>query len=87
MAAGPDFRSDLGVLLRSTNGGTSWKRVDMGLQPGHTMFKLAFDERQPSHMYCATNGGEVFGSTDGGETWETHPLPEGATQIYALACG
>ena len=59
----------------------------MGLQPGHTMFKLAFDERQPSRMYCATNGGEVFGSADGGETWEPNPLPQGATQIYALACG
>lgn len=87
VAAGADFRSDVGVLFRSTNGGMTWSRVDMGLQPGHTMFKLAFDERQPSRMYCATNGGEVFGSDDGGDTWEPHPLPQGATQVYALACG
>jgi hypothetical protein len=33
------------------------------------------------------HGGEVFASPDGGTTWQSHPLPEGATQIYALACG
>jgi len=38
-------------------------------------------------MYCATNGGEVFGSTDGGDSWRTYTLPQGATQIYALDCG
>ena len=38
-------------------------------------------------MYCASSGGEVWGSHDGGQTWSAHPLPEGATQVYALACG
>lgn len=87
VAAGGNFMSDVGVLFRSTDGGMNWKRVDMGVQPQHTMFALAFDERHPARMYCATNGGEVFGSSDGGDTWHTHPMPEGATQIYALACG
>jgi photosystem II stability/assembly factor-like uncharacterized protein len=87
VAAGGNFMSDVGVLFRSTDGGMNWKRVDMGVQPQHTMFALAFDERHPARMYCATNGGEVFGSSDGGDTWLTHPMPEGATQIYALACG
>jgi photosystem II stability/assembly factor-like uncharacterized protein len=87
VAAGAHFQSDVGVLWRSTDGGMTWARVDMGLQPGHTMFALAFDQRHPSRMYCATNGGEVFASPDGGATWQAHLLPEGATQIYALACG
>jgi hypothetical protein len=39
-------------------------------------------------MSCATNGGEVFSSRDGGESWTAHPpVPEGGTQIYALARG
>jgi hypothetical protein len=50
------------------------------------MFALAFDERQPERMSCATNGGEVYSSLDGGDTWITHPPPDG-TQIYALARG
>lgn len=87
LAAGADFRSDVGVLFHSKDGGEKWQRVDMGVTPSHTMFVLAFDERQPSRMYCATNGGEVFGSTDEGETWQHHPLPADARLIYALACG
>jgi photosystem II stability/assembly factor-like uncharacterized protein len=59
----------------------------MGVQPPHTLFKLAFDERQPTLMSAATNGGEVYSSRDGGETWSALPSPPGGTQIYALARG
>ncbi|MEE9147410.1 MAG: hypothetical protein V3U27_08450 [Candidatus Tectomicrobia bacterium] len=87
VAAGGNFQSEVGVLFRSADGGTSWKRVDMGEKPQSTMFALAFDQRQPSHMYCAANGGEVFASRDAGHTWSVKPLPDGVKQIYALACG
>jgi photosystem II stability/assembly factor-like uncharacterized protein len=86
VAAGADFQSDVGVLFRSTDGGVSWARVDMGLTPRSTMFALAFDERQPRRMYCATSGGEVFASEDGGQNWAECPLPPGATQVYAMGC-
>jgi photosystem II stability/assembly factor-like uncharacterized protein len=85
VAAGGSFQSEIGVLLRSADGGDSWTRVDMGQRPAHTMFALAFDERQPERMSCATNGGDVYSSLDGGETWIMHPSPPGGTQIYALA--
>ncbi len=87
IAAGANFQSDVGALFRSADGGTTWKRVDMGIEPKNTMFALAFDPRQATRMYCATNGGEVFASQDGGDTWMTRPLPEKAALIYALACG
>jgi hypothetical protein len=38
-------------------------------------------------MSAATNGGEVYSSHDGGETWSALPSPPGGTQIYALARG
>jgi photosystem II stability/assembly factor-like uncharacterized protein len=87
VAAGGSFQSEVGVLLHSSDGGDSWARVEMGLQPAHTMFALAFDERRPTRMSCATNGGEVFNSVDGGESWTTLPSPPEGTQIYALARG
>ena len=87
IAAGANFRSEVGVLFHSTDGGMHWKRVDMGLQPQSTLSALAFNARHPNHMYCATFDGEVFASPDGGQTWSTHQLPEGASQVYALACG
>jgi len=37
-------------------------------------------------MYCATSGGEVFTSKDGGQSWAARRLPEGATQVYAMGC-
>jgi photosystem II stability/assembly factor-like uncharacterized protein len=86
VAAGASFQSDVGVLFRSGDGGASWARVDMGLKPRTTMFAIVFDERQPRRMHCATSGGEVFASEDGGQSWSERPLPAGATQVYALAC-
>ena len=87
VAAGANFQSDVGVLFRSPDGGSSWARVDMGVEPKTTMFAIVFDERQPKRMYCATSGGEVFASTDGGQSWAARPLPDGATQVYAMGCG
>jgi len=86
VAAGADFQSDVGALFRSADGGVSWARVNMGVEPKSTMFALAFDPRQGKRMYGATNGGEVFASDDGGRSWAGRPLPEGATQVYAMGC-
>ena len=86
VAAGANFQSDLGALFRSSDGGASWARVDMGVEPKTTLFAIAFDERQPRRMYCASSGGEVFASEDGGRSWGERHLPEGATQVYAMAC-
>jgi hypothetical protein len=86
VAAGANFQSEVGVLFRSKDGGSSWTRVDMGVKPRTTIFTLAFDERQPKRMFCASSGGEVFASEDGGESWTERPLPAGASQVYAMAC-
>ena len=87
VSAGANFQSEKGALLYSGDGGSTWSRVEMGVQPPHTLFKLAFDEHQPTLMSAATNGGEVYSSRDGGETWSALPSPPGGTQIYALARG
>lgn len=87
VAAGAGFQSDVGVLLKSSDGGDTWSRVELGRRPAHTMFTLAFDEHRPTRMSCATNGGEVYSSLDGGESWVAHPPPPGGTQVYALARG
>ena len=86
VAGGANFQSDVGALFRSRDGGVSWARVDMGVKPKTTMFALVFDARQPRRMHCATSGGEVFCSEDGGQSWTTRLLPDGATQVYAMGC-
>jgi len=87
VAAGANFQSDLGVLYRSIDAGMNWERVDTGFDAKSTMFGIAFDAHRKGRMYCAANGGQVWGSTDHGETWTAHPLPEGVNQVYSLACG
>ncbi len=87
VAAGGGFQSDVGVLLHSPDGGDSWSRAEIGQPVPHTMFALAFDERQPARMSAATNGGEVYSSQDGGETWAAHKPPPSGKQVYALARG
>ena len=62
VAAGSGFQQRSRDLLHSRDGGDSWTQVDVGVPVPHTMFKVAFDERQPSRMSCATNGGEVWTS-------------------------
>jgi photosystem II stability/assembly factor-like uncharacterized protein len=86
VAAGANFQSDLGALFRSKDGGASWARVDLDVKPKTTMFALAFDPRQPKRMFAAASGGEVFASADGGQSWADRHLPEGATQVYSMAC-
>ena len=87
VAAGAGFQSDKGALLHSRDGGDSWNRVDIRAPVPHTMFKIAFDEHRPQLMSVATNGGEVWSSQDGGESWAPMPPPPGGHQVYALARG
>ena len=87
VAAGSGFQGDLGAMFRSTDGGATFERVDIGHEINSTLFGLAIDERQPSNMFCAASRGQVFGSGDAGKTWNAYPLPEGSSQVYPLACG
>ncbi len=83
---GPNFQSELGVLFHSSDGGANWEWVETGIEAHSTMFGLAFDGQNPKRMYCATGGGQVFGSLDSGQSWSEYPLPEEATQLYSLGC-
>ena len=74
-------------IYRSDDGGLTWEQSDMGVQPQSTLFAVAMDSNKPSHMWCAASGGEIWASQDSGDSWISHPLPEGASQVYSLACG
>src|SRR2546427_753073 len=78
VAAGANFQSDLGALFRRKDGGASWARVKMEVEPKTTMIALAFDQRHPRRMFSATGGGEGVGGADGGESWAVPLAPERA---------
>ena len=42
----------------------------------------------PKQVYLgARYDGEVFGTQDGGKTWQAMPLPGEVQHIYSVACG
>ncbi len=87
VGAGPEFRGNPGTLFRSRDGGDSWNQVDMGLTLNSTLFGFAINAADPSQMYGATRNGQVVGTRDGGQTWEDHSLPQGISEVNALAIG
>lgn len=82
----PAARSRDGSLYRSKDLGATWQRVDHDVQPNSTMMHAALHRSDPNQVYCATRGGQVFGTQDGGTTWHEYPLPEGIQDVYAVAC-
>ncbi|ETX07939.1 MAG: hypothetical protein ETSY2_08255 [Candidatus Entotheonella gemina] len=96
MAAGaggggaPKGTPEAGVLFRSRDLGASWHRVDIGETPPSRMASIAFDAANPSRIYCCAQRGQVYGSQDGGESWQANPMPldlSRSRHIYAMVCG
>ena len=73
-------------MLRSTDAGETWSRFDQGVQPVSTTFGIAVNDRDPQQVYFCTRKGEVFGTHDGGATWQGHDLPGMAANVKAIAC-
>jgi photosystem II stability/assembly factor-like uncharacterized protein len=86
----PKGTQEAGALFRSRNIGETWERVDIGDTPPSRMSQIAIDRADPSHVYCCAMHGQVYGSRDGGQTWQKSQLPAEtmrSRRIYAMACG
>jgi photosystem II stability/assembly factor-like uncharacterized protein len=76
-----------GSLYRSQDLGQTWQRFDHGVTVRSTMMTVAPSRQNAQVVYCATRKGQVFGTQDGGATWNECSLPAGRQDVYALACG
>lgn len=83
----PAARSQDGSLYRSRDLGETWTRFDHGLKAETTMMAVGLHPRDPDTVFCASRSGQVFGTLDGGRTWSQSRLPEGARDVYTVACG
>jgi photosystem II stability/assembly factor-like uncharacterized protein len=76
-----------GGLYRSMDAGQSWQRFDK-VQVHGTIMSVGLHATDPDQVYLAARyNGEVFGTEDGGETWQTLSLPAGVKDIYSIAVG
>lgn len=61
-------------VFRTTDGGVSWHALEKGLPQENAWLSVlrdgfAADRLDPAGLYVGTRTGDVFGSPDGGETW------------------
>jgi photosystem II stability/assembly factor-like uncharacterized protein len=78
---------ETGAVVTSSDLGKTWKRFDHGTQPKGTMMAVAPSPKDAGTVYAASRAGQVFGTNDGGKSWQTHLLPEGCDGVYSLVCG
>lgn len=83
----PASRSQDGSLYRSPDLGQTWTRLDHGVKARATMMAVALHGQDPDQIYCVSRCGQVFGTRNGGRTWQQSLLPEGVQDVYAIACG
>ncbi|MEZ5550547.1 MAG: hypothetical protein R3E82_06650 [Pseudomonadales bacterium] len=79
----PDGRP---ALYRTRDAGASWQRQDNGLpeRGWHTVKRqaLSVDDGTPAGVFFGTTSGEVWGSTDEGDSWRS--LAAHLPEIYAV---
>jgi photosystem II stability/assembly factor-like uncharacterized protein len=71
-----------GAILRSTDAGRSWQRLDLPVTPNSTIWDFAVHPADPQRIYAYSVSGEVYLSTDGGELWSK--LPREFGELRAL---
>ena len=76
-----------GGVYRSTDKGASWQRFDK-VQVHGTIMSIALHHSDPDQVYIgARYDGEIYGTEDGGTTWDSLPLPSGVKDVYSVAVG
>jgi photosystem II stability/assembly factor-like uncharacterized protein len=61
-------------VYRSRTGGEQWQELSRGLPPGDTYVNvlrdaMTVDALDPCGIYFGTSGGQVYGSSDSGDSW------------------
>ncbi|MCI0821771.1 MAG: hypothetical protein J4N31_05520, partial [Chloroflexi bacterium] len=57
-------------MIRSEDGGTTWKALDTPPEIVRNYAEaIALDPVEPDNVFVATRAGELFRSTDGGDSW------------------
>lgn len=76
-----------GGVYRSVNRGETWQRFDK-VQVHGTIMSIGLHREDPAQLWIgARYDGEIFGTRDGGESWDEVSIPGDVKDIYCVACG
>ena len=59
-----------GAVLRSRDGGGSWQRMALPVDPNSTIWDYATHAADPDLVYAYSCSGELYRSADGGDRWD-----------------
>lgn len=60
-------------IHKSRDAGAHWQSLAQGLE-SHNIRIIHMDPKDPQTLFCGTNGGGLYQSTNGGETWVRLPI-------------
>lgn len=70
LSVGDKPSGEKGMLLRSRDYGESWEHIDLPVEPNTTIWWITTNPADPMLIFACTIFGQVFRSTDGGESWQ-----------------
>ena len=75
-----------GGVYRSQDAGRTWSRFDK-VQVHGTIMSVGLHNTDPNQVYIgARYKGEIFGTTDGGASWQEMSIPVEVKDVYSVAC-
>ncbi|WP_162555872.1 sialidase family protein [Reichenbachiella versicolor] len=83
----PPKSFDMHGVLRSMDGGKTWKNINDGLPNKKAVQKIGLDDQNKGAMYAAISGtnskpGGLFQLKDGSDTWEKVNIPKGMVSVH-----
>ncbi len=69
MSVGDKPSGETGMLLRSRDRGESWEHVELPGRVNSTIWSIGTNAADPDLVFCCTIMGQIYRSTDGGESW------------------
>jgi photosystem II stability/assembly factor-like uncharacterized protein len=70
LSVGDRPSGETGLLLRSRDYGETWEDVALPGRVNSTIWSIGGNAADPRLLFCCTIMGQIFRSSDGGETWQ-----------------